>query len=126
MPAVPAAGVPDKMPVPGVKVTPAGRRMPVMERVGVGEPVAVTTKLPPTPSVKLAVLGLVIAEASLTVILKFCVASGNVPLEAVTMPVYVPIDVGVPDNRPAAERVRPFGSEPDVTEKVIGAVPVAV
>ena len=43
----------------GVNVTPVGRP-PDSERVGVGEPVAVTVKVPEVPTPKLAVLALVI------------------------------------------------------------------
>ncbi len=45
---------------------------------------------------------------------------------AVTVPVKVPFAVGVPEMAPAALKVRPVGSAPAVTEKVMGAVPVAV
>ena len=113
------------MPVAAVKVTPVGR-VPVIERVGIGEPVAVTVNAPAVPSVKLVLLALVMMGASLIVMLKFCVASGKTPLVAVTTPAKVPRAVGVPEITPADDRVSPVGSEPVVTEKVIGAVPVAV
>jgi hypothetical protein len=58
--------------------------------------------------------------------LKACVAFGATPLLAVTSPVYVPAAVGVPLSTPALVKVKPGGSEPEVTVKVIGAVPVAV
>ena len=103
------------MPVAGVKVTPAGR-VPVIERVGAGEPVAVTVKVPAEPRVKLALLGLVMTGAEFIVMLKFCVALGNVPLAAVTVPLKVPRAVGVPERTPADVNVRPVGSEPAVTE----------
>ena len=47
------------------------------------------------------------------------------PFEAVTVPLKVPAAVGVPDKVPAEVNVRPVGSEPAVSEKVMGAVPVA-
>lgn len=57
---------------------------------------------------------------------KACVASGDMPFVAVTVPVYVPGVVGVPERTPAGVNVRPAGNEPGVAEKVIGVVPVAV
>jgi hypothetical protein len=85
VPTVPSAGVPLRIPVTGSKDTPAGKE-PVMERVGAGEPVAVTVNVPATPLVKLVLLALVMTGDWLIVILKFCVASGNVPFAAVTVP----------------------------------------
>jgi hypothetical protein len=53
-------------------------------------------------------------------------ASGRVPLEAVTVNVDVPAAVGVPDNNPVvASRLIPAGREPDVTAKLGTGVPVA-
>jgi hypothetical protein len=89
-------------------------------------PVAVTVKLPAKPRVKVVLLALVMEGDRLIVMLKFCVASGNMPFVAVTTPLKVPRAVGVPERRPAGVNVRPVGRVPDVTEKVMGAVPVAV
>ena len=122
---MPAAGVPLNTPVAGTKVTPVGR-LPDMERLGAGEPLAVTVKVPAALTVKLVLLALVMAGASLIVMLKSCVALGNMPLVAVTVPVKVPRVVGVPERTPADVNVSPVGNEPDVTEKVIGAEPVVV
>ena len=69
---------------------------------------------------------LVIKGAVPITMVKFCVAFAGIPLVAVTVPLYVPAAVGVPDNTPAVLKVRPVGSAPDVTAKVIVVVPVAV
>jgi hypothetical protein len=55
LPVVFAAGVPAN--VPPVNVTPLGR-VPVSVTVGAGDPVAVTAKLPATPTVNVALLAL--------------------------------------------------------------------
>ena len=60
------AGVPLSVAVPfwlSVNVTPLGRA-PLSLRLGVGEPVAVTVKLPAVPTVKAVLLALVMAGAS--------------------------------------------------------------
>ena len=78
-----------------------------------------------TPSVPPSGAALVIVgETAAMTIEKFCVALGNVPLAAVTVPAYVPGVVGVPERTPAV-KVSPGGSVPAVSEKVIGVVPVA-
>ena len=51
-------------------------------------------------------------------ILKFCVASGAVPLVAVTVPMKTPVVVGVPLITPAALNVNPGGRLPAVTLNV--------
>ena len=48
--------------MPVLKVTPEGRA-PDSERVGVGEPLAVTVNEPAVPTVKVVLLALVIAGA---------------------------------------------------------------
>ena len=60
------------------------------------------------------------------IMLNTCAPAGAKPFDAVTVPLNVPSTVGVPDNTPAVLKVRPVGSAPAVTEKVIVAVPVAV
>lgn len=55
-------GVPARAPVAALKLTPAGRA-PVCDNVGVGEPVAVTVKLPSVPTLNVAALALVISGA---------------------------------------------------------------
>jgi hypothetical protein len=62
VPTVPTAGVPLNTPVPGTKVTPDGRA-PVAERVGAGDPVAVTVNVPAAPTVKVVLFALVMAGA---------------------------------------------------------------
>ena len=41
----------------------------------------------------------------------------------VTVKLKVPSTVGVPESRPAPDKVRPVGSAPAVTENVYGALP---
>jgi hypothetical protein len=122
---VPTAGVPLKTPVAGTKVTPDGK-VPAIESIGVGEPVAATVKVPAMPSVKLALSALIMTGVRLIVMLKFCVASGAVPFAAVTVPLKVPRAVGMPEIAPADVNVSPVGNEPDETENIIGAEPSAV
>ena len=62
----------------------------------------------------------------LMVMLKFWVASGTIPLVAVTVPLNVPSAVGVPEITPAALRVKPVGKAPTVTLKVGVGTPVKV
>ena len=78
-----AVGVPDS--TPPVKVTPEGSA-PDSEMVGAGFPLAVTVKLPAAPTLKVVELAEVMVGATWTVFtvkVKFCVASGAVPLVAV-------------------------------------------
>ena len=82
MPPVPAAGVPLSTPVEVLNVTPLGKA-PASLSVGAGKPVAVTVNVPAVPTVKLAVLALVIAGACWTVRVKLCTAAEPTPLEAV-------------------------------------------
>ncbi len=84
MPPLPAAGVPLRVPVPAVNVTPLGSA-PVSLSVGVGTPAAVTVKVPAVPTVKVVLFALVIAGAWLTVSVKFWVASAPTPLCAVNV-----------------------------------------
>src|SRR5262245_1445567 len=79
VPPVPAPGVPLKTPVAGVKVTPLGRA-PLSLKVGVGEPVAVTVKVPALPTVNVVLFALVIAGVWFTVRVKLCVAAVPTPL----------------------------------------------
>jgi len=72
-----------------------------------------------------AELVMVGATAEITMV-KVCVAFGDVPFVAVTVAVYVPAVVGVPLKTPALLRVSPGGSVPEVREKVMVGLPVAV
>src|SRR6202035_5642122 len=86
-------GVPARTPVPGVKVTPAGRA-PDSARVGVGDPVAVTVKDPAVPWVKVAWLAEVMVGAVpelLTVRVKLWVAGDPTPSVAVMVIGKVPL-----------------------------------
>ena len=58
---------------------------------------------------------LVIVGAVPITMVKFCVAFAGIPFDAVTVPLYVPAAVGVPEITPAPLRLRPVGSAPDVT-----------
>ena len=65
-PAVPAAGVPRRVPVPlplSTKVTPPGKVTPPRVRLGVGAPVVVTVKAPTLPTVNVVAFTLVIVGA---------------------------------------------------------------
>lgn len=62
---VPAAGAPERVAVPlwlSTKVTPLGS-VPVSVKVGVGVPVVVTENVPGAPTINVALLALVMAEA---------------------------------------------------------------
>ena len=84
VPTVPAAGVPDKIPVTGSNVTPVGK-VPTTERVGAGEPAVVTVKVPGNPRLKETWSALVMDGPAVTVRVKLCTASGKVPLAAVNV-----------------------------------------
>ena len=82
---MPAAGVPDKTP-PLENVTPLGN-VPISEKVGDGEPLAVTVNEPAEPAVNVVVLPLVMlgavpAAVPLAVIdcARFCALSMRVTL----------------------------------------------
>ncbi len=64
--------------------------------------------------------------AGLTVIEKFWVAAGLTPLLAVTVPVYAPTPVGLPEIIPAELKLSPGGRLPEVTLKVGAGEPLAV
>ncbi len=70
-------------------------------------------------------VGLVMTMAGVMVIEKFWVALGRVPFAAVMVPVNKPAVVGVPEMTPPELSVSGGGKAPDVTENVIGALPVA-
>ena len=74
------------MPLPlSTNVTPAGSATPPSVRVGSGNPVAVTVKVPAAPIVNLIALALVIAGACFTVNVKLCVTGVPTPLVAVNV-----------------------------------------
>ena len=62
VPPVPAPGVPLSTPVEELNVSPVGN-VPVSLKVSAGKPLAVTVKLPALPTVKAALLALVIVGA---------------------------------------------------------------
>ena len=60
------------------------------------------------------------------IMVKFWVALGRTPLLAVTVPVELPIPVGVPEITPAKESESPLGSDPVVTKNVGVGLPVQI
>jgi len=117
VPAVPAAGVPDRTFVTLLNVTPAGN-VPVWVTVGVGLPVTVTVNEPGVPSVNVVLFAEVIVGAAggfTTVSVKFCTAFGSTPLAAVNTIGYEPAvpAAGVPERtRVALLNVTPVGNVP--------------
>src|SRR5207302_2952102 len=93
----------------------------------VGNPVAIAVNVPAALSVNVVLFALVMAGAWVTVNVKFWVAFGETPFEAVMVIGYVPpvFAAGVPLSTPADERVTPLGSAP-VSLKVVAGKPVAV
>jgi hypothetical protein len=99
--------------------------------LGFGKPVAVTVKVPATPTVKVALAALVIVGASFTVSIKGCVA---VPAELLAVKVIgyvppvpaggVPLSVAVP--LLLAVNVRPGNGQGEAQPKPGVGVPVAV
>lgn len=82
MPLVPAAGVPESTSVAVSKVTPDGSK-PVLAKRGAGYPEDSIVNDPDDPTVKVALLALVMAGGSLTVSVTLCVAPDPTPFEAV-------------------------------------------
>lgn len=85
-----------------------------------------TVKVPPVPTVKVALFPLVIAGAWLIVSVRLAEAVWAVGVaESVTVTVKVkaPLLVGVPESAPAELRLMPSGRDPDVIAQVYGAVP---
>jgi len=124
---VPACGVPLSRPVDELNVTPAGK-VPISLKVGVGNPLAVTVKVPLLPTLKVAALLLVIVGASLTVRTKLWFALGLTPFVAVKVKSYVPPAPakGVPLKTPVDElNEMPFGNVP-VSASVGAGDPFAV
>src|SRR5262245_28269260 len=107
--------VPPRTFVPVLNVIPAGSA-PDCDTVGAGKPVVVTVKaLPGVPTVKVALLALVIDGGVLTATVKLCVAFGSTPFVAVSVTGKDPDCVGVPESSPADDKVRPVGNVPAVT-----------
>jgi hypothetical protein len=117
--------VPLRAPVE-LNVTPPGSA-PISLKVGAGKPVAVTLKDPNVPTINVALFALVMTAAWFTVSVKFCVAFGKIPFEAVTMIGYIPPvpAAGVPLSTPAAFSVTPDGSTP-LSVNVEAGKPLAV
>ena len=63
--------------------------------------------------------------ARCTVIAKLWVAAVPTPLLALTVPVKVPVWMGIPESTPAELKLNPEGSEPDASEKNGVGAPVA-
>src|SRR6185437_12801021 len=132
--ALPLLLVPRLTPVGGVSVSVI---------VAVGEPGAVTVKVPPVPATKLALSALVKAGAdcaALTVSVKDCVAAVPTPLSALKCNVYVPAAADEPTVSVAlplllVPRLTPVGGvsvsvivavgEPDAVTVKVPPVPAA-
>lgn len=98
IPVVPAAGVPEIVPVPlalSTKVRPLGsvEELPID---GAGEPAVVMANVPAVPTTKVAAAALVNDGPVPTWIERVCTALGKLPLAAVTVIGVVPVAVGVP------------------------------
>ncbi len=74
----------------------------------------------------LAALAVVVGASvsSITVMVNVAVASAKTPSDAVTVNVYMPAVVGMPDSTPAALSVRPGGRSAGGAENVPGGEPV--
>src|SRR5580700_10359499 len=126
MPPVPGSGVPLNTPF-GLNATPFGS-VPATLNVGAGNPFAARSNEPAVPTVKVALLRLVIAGASSTMSVKLWLAAGLTPLVAVNVRSYVPpVPVaGIPLNTPVeALKETPMGSAPDSLRLGAG-IPIAV
>src|SRR5205085_10343886 len=77
-PPVPAAGVPDSVPL-AASVTPDGSVPVVTAKVGAGKPVPATVNVPAVPTAKVVATPLVNAGGWLTVSVKFCVPLASSP-----------------------------------------------
>ena len=109
-----AVGVPLR--TPALKVTPVGSA-PDAVTVGAGNPVAVTVNEPATPSANVVLLALVIAGASLTVMLRAALAvafDGVCESVTVTLKLTGPVagPLGVPEITPALLKLKPAGKVP--------------
>ena len=91
--------------------------------------IAATENVVPVPSVMFLSAGCEVIDGgtgSLMTIVKALVASGFIPLLALTVNVNVPTADGVPEMIPDdGVSVNPVGKEPDIMLQVIGVVPVA-
>ena len=83
-------------------------------------PTALASLLFATYTSGVALFAFGVRGVNVTVILKFCVALGGVPLLADTVPVEIPACVGVPVISPEADNDKPFGKAPLVTLNVRG------
>ena len=118
-----AVGVPEITPA-AVIVKPVGR--PVTAKVGDGLPLATDAWLYGVPTLPVAGgMLLVNSGASRMVMENAWVASGCKPLDALIVPLKAPTTLGVPWISPSASSVRPVGNPPDVTAKLIVALPDA-
>lgn len=99
------------------KVTPLGRA-PVILKLGAGNPLAVTIKVPAVPTTNVVDAALVIAGASFTVRMNVWVAGGLSPLVAVIVRGYTPpVPAAPPPARvavpsPLSVKLTPPGSAP--------------
>jgi len=100
-------------------------------RLGVGEPLVITVKVPRTPTVKVVPFPLRMAAPWFTTSVKFCTAAVPTPLLAVIASGYpfavpgagVPLRVAVPS--PLSTNVTPVGNAPVSVRDGVG-VPIVV
>jgi hypothetical protein len=111
-----AAGVPLTTPLAVLNVTPLGSA-PLSLNVGAGEPVAVTVNEPAVPTVKVALLALVMAGARFTVWLR----GGDVLHRKLVSPLYTAVMECWPTAR--VEMVHKAPPEDNVTPVQIAVVP---
>ena len=121
-------GAPASAPLVESRLSPFGSEPDATLNVGDGLPVAAKVYEYGLPTLAVvAGLSAVKLGAAVTVTVNVgVIASGGVPLLALTANVNTPGVVGVPATTPLAEsRLSPFGSEPDATLNVGGGLPVA-
>jgi hypothetical protein len=96
-------------------IKPLGKA-PLSLVIGVGDPVVVTVNEPPTPTVNVVELALVIVGGVPTVSVKLCEASGETPSDAPNVIANIPVWLGVPLSVPVpswlSANITPFGSVP--------------
>src|SRR6185295_9633925 len=117
---------PATWPVAVSKVRPGGR-VPVKLKVGAGKPLAVNAKSYGDPTTAFGSVPLVKTGASFTVRVTSSVAVPPALVAATVNACSPPVPAaGVPVNPPAALRVSPDGSVPELTANVGAGFPVAV
>jgi hypothetical protein len=119
-----AVGVPERTPAEE-STSPEGNAPPVTANVcGARPPDAVNVWLygvPCTPPTSAAGKTVTVAHVILVVYVRL--PEHSLASVAVTVKVYVPGVVGLPERDPVVDRLKPGGSDPEVRTNVYGAVP---